>query len=47
MEVFSDRVENIVGKGEKNGFQHFCDFHYMSEAHHVRIVRTMDCVVKS
>ena len=32
----SDRVENIVGKGENGGYQHFLIF---------RVVKSRDCVV--
>ena len=37
-----DRVENIVGKGENEGNQHFLLF-----LQYFRIVKSRDCVVKS
>ena len=44
----SNRVENIVRKGENAGFQHFSHFPTMfSKALFFRIVKSRDCVVKS
>ena len=42
------RVENIVGKGENAGCQHFLFFPPMfSKAFLFRVVKSQDCVVKS
>ena len=42
------RVENIVGKGENAGYQHFLLFPTMfAEGSFFRIVKSRDCVVKS
>ena len=43
-----ERVENIVGKGENAGFQHFLLFpQFFPKAFFVRVVKSRDCVVKS
>ena len=43
-----DRVENIVGKGENAGYQHFLLFPTMfSKGLFVKVVKSRDCVVKS
>ena len=36
-----DRVENIVGKGENAGYQHFLLFHSVFK----RLLKSRDCVV--
>ena len=42
------RVENILGKGENAGYQHFLLFPKMfSKASFLRVVKSRDCVVKS
>ena len=42
------RVENIVGKGENVGYQHFLLFpQYFSKGFFRRVVKSRDCVVKS
>ena len=50
----SDRVENIVGKGENAGYQHFLLFPafspfptMFSKGFFVRVVKSRDCVVRS
>ena len=41
------RAENIVGKGENAGYQHFFPFPTMfSKAFSFRVVKSQDCVVK-
>ena len=40
-----ERVENIVGKGENTGYQHFLTM--FSKALILRDVKSCDCVVKS
>ena len=43
-----DRVENIVGKGENAGYQHFLLFpQCFQKAFLLRVVKSRDCVVKS
>ena len=43
-----ERVENIVGKGENAGYQHFLLFpQYFQKASFSRVVKSRDCVVKS
>ena len=43
-----DRVENIVGKHENIGYQHFSPFPTMfSKAISFEVVKSRDCVVKS
>ena len=43
-----DRVENIVGKGENAGYQHFLLFPTMfSKGFLYRVIKICDCVVKS
>ena len=43
-----ERVENIVGKGENAGYQHFLLFPTVfSKAFFLRIVKSRDCVVKN
>ena len=43
-----DRVENIVGKGENAGYQHFFLFpNVFSRATFYRVIISRDCVVKS
>ena len=39
------RVENIVGKGENAGFQHFLTI--FSKGFYLRVVKSWDCMVKS
>ena len=42
------RVENIVGKGENAGYQHFLLFPTMfSKGQFFRVVESRDCVAKS
>ena len=42
------KVENIVGKGENAGYQHFSPFPTMfSKAFYFRIVNARDCVVRA
>ena len=41
------RVENIVGKGENAGYQHFLLFPQCFQKPCFRIVKSQDCVVKS
>ena len=41
-------AENIVGKGENGGYQHFLPFSTMfSKTFFLRIVKNWDCVVQS
>ena len=41
-------VENIVGKGENAGYQHFLLFFTMfSKGYLFRVIKSRDCVVKS
>ena len=41
------RRENIVGKGENAGYQHFLLFPTMfSKSSYFRVVRSQDCVIK-
>ena len=48
MIFLSDRVENIVGKGENAGFQHFLLFpQYFQKGFFFRIVKSRGCVAKS
>ena len=42
-----DRAENIVGKGENAGYQHFLLFPQFSKGLFLRGVKCRDCVVKS
>ena len=43
-----ERVENIAGKGENAGYQHFLPFPTMfSKGFLYRVVESQDCVVKS
>ena len=43
-----DRVENIVGKGENAGYQHFLLFATMfSKTLPFKVIKTWDCVVKN
>ena len=44
-----DREENIVRKGENDGYQHFLIFPkcFQNEAFFLGIVRSWDCVAKS
>ena len=43
-----DRVENIVGKGENAGYQHFSPFSTkFSKEFFLRVVKSQDCVLKS
>ena len=43
-----DRVENIVGKGENAGYQHFLLFlQCFQKASFLRVVKSHDCEVKS
>ena len=42
-----DMVENTVGKGENAGYQHFLLFLQFSKAFFLRVVKSLDCVVKS
>ena len=41
------RVENIVGKGENAGYQHFLLLPVFSKAFFFRVVKSWNCVVKS
>ena len=41
------RVENIVGKGENAGYQHFLLFPQCFQKPIFRVVKSPDCVVKS
>ena len=42
------RLENIVGKGENAGYQHFFPFPTMfSKDFFLRVVKSQDCVIKS
>ena len=44
----TDWVENIVGKGENAGYQHFLLFPTMfSKSFFPRVVKSQDCMVKS
>ena len=44
----SNRAENIVGKGENAGYQHFLLFpKCFQEASSLRVVKRQDCVVKT
>ena len=43
-----NRVENIVGKGENAGYQHFLLFpQWFQKASFLGVVKSLDCVVKS
>ena len=43
MEVVFDTVENMVGKGENAGYQHFSPFPTMfSKVFYVKVVKTWD-----
>ena len=43
-----DRVENIVGKGEKAGYQHFLLFpQCFQKGFFLRVVKSRDCAAKS
>ena len=42
-----DRVENIVGRGEKAGYQHFLLFPQCFQKFFPRVVKSQDCVLKS
>ena len=43
-----ERIENIVGKGENAGYQHFPLFPTLfSKGFFFRVVKSQDCVVKS
>ena len=47
MDFVYDRVENIVGKGENTGYQHFSPFPMMfSKVFYSTVVESWDCVVK-
>ena len=47
MTSVSDRVENIVGKGESAGYQHFLLFQQcFQKISFFRVVKTQDYVVK-
>ena len=41
------RVENIVGKGENAGYQHFLLFPQCFLTMFVSVIKSWDCVVKS
>ena len=41
-----DRVENIVGKGENAGYQHFLLFPQYFHIFAICVFQTRDCVVK-
>ena len=47
LKLVSGRVENIVGKGENTGYQHFLVFSMFSKASSFKIVKSLDYVVKS
>ena len=40
------RVENIVGKGENTGYQHFLLFPQYFQVFNFRVIKRQDCVVK-
>ena len=42
-----ERVENIVGKGENAGYQHFLLFSQYFLDFYFRVVESRDCVVKN
>ena len=42
-----DRVENIMGKGENAGYQHFLLFPRCFQKAYLRVFKSQDCVVKS
>ena len=47
LKLAAGRVENIVGKGENAGDQHFCPFPSMfSKGYFLRVSQSRDCVVK-
>ena len=47
MEMFSDGSENIVGKGENAGFQHFLLLpQCFQKASFIGVIKSWDCVVK-
>ena len=41
-----ERFENIMGKGENAGYQHFLLFSMFSKAISFRVIKSQDCVVK-
>ena len=48
LKFFFVRIENIVGKGEKTGYQHFLSFQQSCEkASCFKVVKSRDCVVKN
>ena len=42
-----DRLENIMGKGENAGNQHFLLFPQCFQVFFIRVLKSWDCVVKS
>ena len=47
MMIFSsERVENIVGKGENAGYQHFLLFPQCFQKAFFFVIKSQDCVVK-
>ena len=47
MKLLLDRVENIVGKGEKAGYQNFLPFpKCFQKPSSSGVVKSQDCVVK-
>ena len=40
-----ERVENIVGKGENTGYQHFLLFHIVFKSLFLSVVKSRDCMV--
>ena len=48
IELYYGSVENIVGKGENAGYQHFLLCRQcLQKVFYSRVVRSRDCVVKS
>ena len=47
MVSLSDKIENIVGKGESAGYQHFLLFPQCFQSPLFRVVKSLDYVVKS
>ena len=44
---FFDSLENMVGKGENAGYQHFLLFLQCFQNLYIRVIKNQDCVVKS
>ena len=49
LKFVSERMENIYGKGENAGYQHFLPFPecFQKLAPSLRVIKSQDCVVKS